>query len=64
MTRKDYELVAEQLRFAWARGDLTQEGLNKLANGLAYNFKRNNLRFDYEKFLNDCGYYRKGDDDA
>lgn len=64
MTRKDYELVAEQLRFAWARGDLAQEGLNKLANGLAYSFKRNNLRFDYEKFLNACGYYRKGDDDA
>ena len=60
MTRKDYELIAEQLRHAWARGDLTQEGLNKLADGLADGFKRDNSRFDYEKFLNACGYYRKG----
>ena len=58
MTRKDYELIAEQLRYAWARGDLTQEGLNKLADGLADGFKRDNSRFDYEKFLNACGYYR------
>lgn len=60
MTRKDYKLIAEQLRHAWARGDLTQEGLNKLVDGLADGFKRDNSRFDYEKFLNACGYYRKG----
>lgn len=60
MTRKDYELIAEQLRHAWARGDLTQEGLNKLVDGLADGFKRDNSRFDYKKFLNACGYYRKG----
>ena len=59
MTRKDYELVAEQLRFAWARGDLTQGGVNNLATGLADGFKRDNPRFDYGKFLNACGYYRK-----
>lgn len=59
MTRKDYELVAEQLRFAWARGELTQEGLNNLAEGLADGFKRDNQRFDRERFLNACGYYRK-----
>lgn len=59
MTRKDYELVAEQLRFAWARGDLTQRGINNLATGLADGFKRDNPRFDYGKFLNACGYYRQ-----
>lgn len=61
MTRKDYELVTEQLRFAWARGDLTQGGVNKLAEGLADGFKRDNPRFDYGKFLNACGCYRKED---
>lgn len=60
MTRKDYELIAEQLRYAWARGDLTQEGLNKLADGLAGSFKQGNPRFDYGRFFNACGYYRKG----
>ena len=60
MTRKDYKLIAEQLRCAWARGDLTQEGLNKLADCLVDSFKRDNSRFDYGRFLNACGYYRKG----
>ena len=59
MTRKDYELVAEQLRFAWARGELTQEGVNNLATGLADGFKRDNPRFDYGKFLNARGHDRK-----
>ena len=61
MKRKDYKLIAEQLRYAWTRGDLTQEGLNKLADGLAYGFKRDNSQFDYGRFLNTCGYYRKRD---
>ncbi len=62
MVRKYSEIVAEQLRFAWARGDLTQGGLNNLATGLADSFKRDNPRFDHkrrEEFLNACGYYRK-----
>lgn len=59
MTRKDYELVAEHLRFAWARGELTQGEVNYLAVGLADGFKRDNPRFDRERFLNACGYYRK-----
>ena len=64
MSRKHYEMIAEELRLAWARGELTQAGLNNLAEGLAKKFKQNNPRFDLDKFLNACGYYRKGENNA
>ena len=64
MSRKYYEMVAEELRFAWARGELTQAGLNSLIEGLAIKFKQDNSRFDIDKFLNSCGYYRKDENNA
>jgi len=64
MSRKYYEMIAEELSFAWARGDLTQAGLNNLAEGLAMKFAQDNSRFDPIKFLNSCGYYRKDENNA
>ncbi len=64
MSRKHYEMLAEELRFAWARGELTQAGLNNLAEGLARKFKQDNPRFNLCKFLNSCGYYRKDENNA
>lgn len=62
--RKYYEMIAEELRFAWARGDLTQAELNNLAEGFAKKFVQQNLRFEYIKFLNACGCYRKDENNA
>jgi hypothetical protein len=61
MTKVEYELIAEEIRFSWARGELTQLGLNRLSEGLAEKFKQRNERFDVGRFLNSCGWYRKGD---
>lgn len=57
MSKKNYEIIAHALRFSWARGDLTQVGLNKLAEALGEDFKARTPRFDLGKFLNSCGVY-------
>ncbi len=57
MSKKNYEIIARALRFSWARGDLTQVGLNKLAEALGEDFKARTPRFDLGKFLNSCGVY-------
>ena len=62
--RKYYEMIAEELRFAWAQGDPTQAELNNLAEGMTRKFAQDNPRFDLIKFLNSCGCYRKDENNA
>ena len=59
MTKKDFEVIAKGMRFAWARGDLKDLGLNRLAVDLGQGFQQSNPRFNMTTFLNACGVMEK-----
>lgn len=58
MTKKDYELIAETLQSCQPYIELkttTKKWTKHIAEQLAIELKKDNLRFDRTKFLKACG---------
>jgi hypothetical protein len=51
MTKKDYNLIAAELRAAFSRGDLSVKGLTSLAHSMAAALARDNPRFNSDLFI-------------
>ncbi len=61
MTRKDYELVAATLNRVRAMYWVSKAGrYNAIVEELAASFKKDNARFDTEKFIDACGLEEQG----
>ena len=58
MTRKDYVLIASTIQHQFSYyEELTPEAkaLKELVLRMAYDFSKDNPRFEYARFLNACG---------
>lgn len=55
MTKKDYELIAGEIKRANDKGAFADSGLWYLTHCLGAEFERDNPRFDRNKFLQACG---------
>jgi len=57
MSRKDYVMVAAEFAWVLKRHESKEAvaALSELANELANGFKRDNSRFDRQRFLTACG---------
>jgi hypothetical protein len=58
MSRKHYKQVAEAIRIAYTNDPQCGPVLNELAKDFASMFKRDNSRFDYDRFFTACGFSR------
>jgi len=59
LSKKYYQLIADELRAARELESLpsSQCAVERVSEGLATLFKRDNPRFDTHRFLNACGIY-------
>ena len=58
MTRKDYVLIASTIQHQFSyyeEGTPEVKALKELALRMAYDFTKDNPRFEYARFLNACG---------
>lgn len=55
MTRKDYVLIAKAIHDTLDDGEEAKP-LKRLAHTLAYDLKRENSRFDYDRFMKAAGF--------
>lgn len=51
MTRKDYIAIAGELRHLWKSNQITPTAAHIVADGLCVVFKRDNARFNPERFM-------------
>ena len=51
MTKKDYNLIAAELRLAFSRGDLSVKGLTSITHSMAAALARDNPRFNPDPFI-------------
>lgn len=56
MTRKHFEAIAFLFRSAYCETEHEAETVRNLAENMAAMFKRENPRFDIERFLTACGF--------
>lgn len=58
MTRKDYRLLADRIKFQYVVAATDKRGadaLKRLAEALAHDLEADNPRFDRDKFIKACG---------
>lgn len=56
MTRKDYILISGAIRAAVSNPANDRATLRALAYTIANELQRENMRFDLEKFIKNCGF--------
>jgi hypothetical protein len=54
MTRKDYDLIAQEIRKCLPEDRLPRDGKRRLVSSLAHKLKADNPRFDAARFTAAC----------